>query len=202
MRPPIFFGVPGATLVTVLAFWITFYVWFFGEIWLGWRKRVRPADSTTRDRGSKWVLISSVWVTVGLGIGVGMGLPDAAITTGRSTLFIVGLLLMVVGVALRWYSIYVLGVSFTCEVATRAGQHVMQSGPYRWVRHPSYTGGLLTVRGILICCLNWVSLVAIVLALFGYSYRIHVEEQALADALGDEYRTYTRRTRRLIPFIL
>jgi protein-S-isoprenylcysteine O-methyltransferase Ste14 len=69
-------------------------------------------------------------------------------------------------------------------------------------RHTSYTGGLLTLVGILVCCLNWASLAALAVAAAGYAFRIRVEEEALKDGLGDEYRVYMRRTRRLIPFIL
>ena len=55
MRPPIFFGVAGATGATVLAFWISTYIWVASEIWLGYKKRLRPAGAKLRDRGSKWV---------------------------------------------------------------------------------------------------------------------------------------------------
>jgi protein-S-isoprenylcysteine O-methyltransferase Ste14 len=200
MRPPIFFGVPGATWVTVLAFWSLFYLWFFSEIWIGWRKRAAPGTNT-RDRGSKWFLILSVWVATGVGLGLAMGLPQAAIPFDRNAVFTAGLLLMIAGMGLRWYSIHALGTSFTTEVATRSGQLVVQAGPYRWVRHPSYTGSLVTILGVLLCCLNWASLAAFALALAGYAYRIRIEEEALAESLGDEYRSYMRRTRRLIPRI-
>jgi protein-S-isoprenylcysteine O-methyltransferase len=202
MRPPIFFGVPGATWATVIAFWLTLYVWVGSELFLGWKKRVLPQDAKTQDRGSKWILIASVWGTVVLGIGLAVVFPQAAITAGRTPLFVIGLLLMLAGIGLRWYAIFALGASFTTDVATREGQRVMQSGPYRWIRHPSYTGGLLTLVGILVCCLNWASLVALALAVAGYAFRIRVEEEVLANGLGDEYRGYMRRTRRVIPFIL
>jgi protein-S-isoprenylcysteine O-methyltransferase Ste14 len=202
MRPPIFFGIQGATWLTVLAFWLILYVWLASELFLGWKKRVLPAGSKMQDRGSKWILIASVWGTVVLGIGLSVVFPQAAITSGRNALFVIGLLLMLAGMSLRWYAILALGISFTPDVATREGQRVMQSGPYRWVRHPSYTGGLLTLVGILVCCLNWASLAALAVAAAGYAFRIRVEEEALTDGLGDEYRVYMRRTRRLIPFIL
>jgi protein-S-isoprenylcysteine O-methyltransferase Ste14 len=109
---------------------------------------------------------------------------------------------MVAGMALRWYSIRVLGTSFTCEVSTRPGQEVIQAGPYRWIRHPSYTGGLITVLGVLVCCLNWLSFAALVVTLAGYAYRIRIEERALARDLGPAYRDYMRRTKRLIPFLV
>ncbi len=128
--------------------------------------------------------------------------PSTAIQGGRTALFVLGLSLMVAGMALRWYAIRILGTSFTCEVSTRPGQEVIQSGPYRWIRHPSYTGGLVTVLGVLVCCVNWASLPAVLVALAGYAHRIQIEEEALARDLGPAYQDYMRRTKRLIPFVL
>jgi protein-S-isoprenylcysteine O-methyltransferase Ste14 len=200
--PPIFFGNAGATTASVVAFWVVFYIWIGGEFWLGYRRRQIPSGAASHDSGSRILLISSIWATVAIGIGLAFGFPDAAISTGRSWVFVAGLLLMIAGLVLRWYSIWVLGASFTCEVATRPGQEVVQSGPYRWVRHPSYTGGLLTILGVLLCCVNLAALAALVVAAAGYAYRIRIEERALANDLGPTYRDYMRRTKRLIPFLI
>ena len=196
-----FFGVPGSSLITVISFWAVFYGWVFSEMWLGWKKRSEPG-ATASDRGSKWPLITGVWATVAIGMGLAAGFPGTAIATGRDGLFVAGLAAMVAGIAFRWYSIFVLGRSFTVDVATRPGQKVITSGPYRWIRHPSYTGSLLTLLGILLCCANWLSFIALACAIAGYAYRIRVEESVLAESLGDEYRDYMRRTRRLIPFLV
>jgi protein-S-isoprenylcysteine O-methyltransferase Ste14 len=200
--PPIFFGNAGATTASVVAFWVVFYIWIGGEFWLGYRRRELPSGAAGHDSGSRILLISSIWATVALGVGLAFVFPDAAITTGRNWVFGAGLVLMIAGLGLRWYSIWVLGASFTCEVATRPGQEVVQSGPYRWVRHPSYTGGLLTIVGVLLCCVNLASLAALVVAAAGYAYRITVEERALANDLGPAYRDYMRHTKRLIPFVI
>jgi protein-S-isoprenylcysteine O-methyltransferase Ste14 len=200
--PPMFFGQPGATTTSVVAFWVLFCIWGGSEMWLGYRLRRIPSDATNRDAGSKWWLIASVWTTAAAGIGLAFGFPDAAIRTGRTEVFVAGLVLMIAGMALRWYSIRVLGASFTLEVATRPGQAIVQSGPYGRIRHPSYTGALLTLLGILVCCANFASLAAIVLALAGYAFRIRVEEGALATQLGSPYVEYMRRTKRLIPFLI
>ena len=202
MRPPIFWGNEGASIASIVAFWVIFYVWIGSEMWLGARRRRLPTGAADHDAGSKWLVISGVWFSVAIAIWVAFLFPDAAIKNGRTALFIVGLFLMVAGMTLRWYSIRVLGSSFTCEVTTRPGQDVVQSGPYRWIRHPSYTGGLLTVLGVLVCCANFASLAALMLAVAGYAYRIRVEERALAANLGSPYRDYMRRTKRLIPFLV
>jgi protein-S-isoprenylcysteine O-methyltransferase Ste14 len=202
MRPPMFFGPGGGTVAMVIVFWVLFYVWIGAELWLGFRRRDLPSGATDRDSGSKAWVIGSVWTTAALGIALAFGFPDVAIKTGRTEVFIAGLVLMLAGMVLRWYAVWVLGASFTVDVATRPGQAVVESGPYRWIRHPSYTGGLLTLLGVLVCCCNPVSLAALVFALGGYAYRIKIEEEALATDLGAPYRDYMRRTKRLIPFLV
>jgi len=199
--PAFFFGTAAAPTALVVAFWVVFYAWVGSELWIGYRRRP-TAGAAKQDFGSRFVVIGSVWGTVTAGIGLAFSFPDAAIKSGRTALFVFGMILMLAGMALRWYSIRVLGSSFTVDVATRPGQEVMQSGPYRWVRHPSYTGSLLTLLGVLLCCLNLASLAAIVIVAAGYAYRIRVEERALATDLGPPYREYMRRTKRLIPFLI
>src|SRR5205807_1465344 len=84
--------------------------------------------------------------------------PFATITEYRNALFYFGLALMVTGVVIRQYAIAVLGRYHTMDVTTRQDQPLVEAGPYRWVRHPSYSGAFLTVIGILLCSTNWLSL--------------------------------------------
>ncbi len=87
-------------------------------------------------------------------------------------------------------------------MATHAGQVVIQSGPYRLIRHPSYTGALITLLGMGLALTNWASLIAaLVIPAVGFLYRISIEERVLVEALGNPYREYMQRTCRLIPFI-
>jgi protein-S-isoprenylcysteine O-methyltransferase Ste14 len=197
-----FFGSSDATVMSIAVFWVVLYAWIGTELFLGFRRRRLPAGATDYDSGSKWWLIGSVWASVAIGMWVAFLVPSAAIRTARVEWFVLGLVLMVAGMALRWYSIRVLGTSFTCEVSTRPGQKVVQAGPYRWIRHPSYTGGLVTVLGVLVCCVNWLSFAALAVVLAGYANRIRIEERTLARDLGPAYRDYMRRTKRLIPFLV
>jgi protein-S-isoprenylcysteine O-methyltransferase Ste14 len=184
-----------------VAFWALFAAWVGGELWMQWRHRL-PAGAAGGDRGSMAVLIALVWGGVVVGGAAVVLLPGAHIRTGTTAIFAAGLALMLGGLVLRWYAVGVLGTAFTVTVGTQSGQGVVTRGPYRWVRHPCYTGRLLTILGVLLCTTNVVGLLAFALPLAGYAYRIPVEERALVDGLGDEYRAYMRRTRRLIPFVL
>jgi protein-S-isoprenylcysteine O-methyltransferase len=200
MRPQFLVG-PGAVVAEILAFWALFYAWVGSELYIGWRYRL-PSGAEARDRGSRTVLIASVWIGVAVGFGCAILLQGASIRMGRPAIFALGLALMLLGLVLRWWAISLLGRSFTVTVATRAEQRVVERGPYQYVRHPSYTGSLLTIAGILLSCTNVLSLVAFLIPIAGYAYRIRVEERALIDGLGEPYRAYMRRTRRLIPFVL
>jgi protein-S-isoprenylcysteine O-methyltransferase Ste14 len=147
------------------------------------------------------VLIVGLYAGVFAAFAAGFGAPGEAITWHRHGLFYMGLGLLVAGIGLRAYATRTLGRSFTLEVMTRPEQVVVDSGPYRWIRHPAYSGSLLTVLGILICATNWLSLACLAPVLVGYGYRIAIEESALALDMGQPYRRYMRRTKRLIPFL-
>ena len=116
--------------------------------------------------------------------------------------FGIGIFLILAGVAFRWYSVWVLGKFFTRVITIQAGQTVVQRGPYRFIRHPSYSGAMLSFLGFGLALTNWLSLGLVMLGtIIGYSYRVYVEEQALLKGLGQSYRDYMQHTKRFIPFV-
>ncbi|MDP8989033.1 MAG: isoprenylcysteine carboxylmethyltransferase family protein [Acidobacteriota bacterium] len=164
----------------------------------------RSADrSHARDRGSYGLIVALLFVGLSLDFTLSARLPQAAILWRRSLVFFCGIGLMLAGVAFRWWAIATLGKFFTFDVAIQASQRVVDSGPYRYIRHPSYTGALMTQAGIGLALGNWAGLLALMVCMaIAYSYRIRVEERALITALGEPYRKYLRRTRCIIPFLL
>ena len=166
------------------------------------RSRLR-AGARRQDRGSRVVLIGVLMLGILAGILLASKDPATAITSARLFLFWLGILLIYAGIALRLYAIHVLGAFFTTVVAVAPEQTVIETGPYRLIRHPSYTGFLITLLGFGLCLTNWLSLLVIMTcALIGFSYRIRVEEQVLQEQLGERYQEYMQRTKRLIPFVL
>lgn len=203
MGPQVYFGNPGSSVSIVVVYWAVLYLWAGSEFFLGWRlTRRKSKDTVDRDAGSKWILIASIWGGIAIGNGLAAAVPSLAFRQDRLLLFWLGIALAVLGIALRFYSIWYLGQSFTCEVATRPDHSVVDTGPYRRLRHPSYTGGLLTVFGLMVCLTNPLAFAGFVVAVAGYANRIRVEERVLAHELGEPYRQYMRRTKRLIPFVV
>lgn len=170
------------------------------EVGLSILKRSRD-DSVDADESSLKTLWASILVAVGLGIGAHVLAPEAAMPASAAC-FWLGTLLFGLGIALRWYAIVYLGRFFTVNVAIHSGHEIVDKGPYKHIRHPSYTGALVAFLGLALSLANWLALAAIVLPVtLAFRNRIVVEETALASALGSPYRNYMARTKRLVPFL-
>lgn len=116
--------------------------------------------------------------------------------------FFSGVGLIVAGMLLRMYCWRVLGIFFTPTVTIANDHKVIDQGPYRFVRHPSYLGALMTLGGLGLSLHNWAALGMIVVGSFAiYIYRIEVEEKALEGALGEAYAQFKKSRKRLIPFV-
>ena len=122
--------------------------------------------------------------------------------TWQPALVVAGAALVIVGSLLRRHCFRQLGASFTGDVRAEAGQKIVTSGAYQWLRHPSYAAGIVMNVGIGLALGSWASLTLLAVATFAvYVYRITVEEQALLGALGEPYREFMQARKRLIPFI-
>jgi protein-S-isoprenylcysteine O-methyltransferase Ste14 len=155
---------------------------------------------TPQDRGSFFVVIVTAVIGVGAAFAFASGVPGAGIHPARWPVFVVGLAVTVLGIVLRQWAVFALGQFFTVQVQVRSDQTVVDTGPYRWVRHPSYTAIMISFVGIGVALENWLSLAALlVVPTFGLVIRIRVEERALLSALGEPYRQFSASRARLIP---
>ena len=172
--------------------------YFFSELVLALTRRSRE-KTVSKDANSLRVLWIVIGVCIWLSILAQSRWPQAVLPPWSVS---VGVALFVVGMVLRWYSIIHLGRFFTVNVAIAADHQLVETGPYRFVRHPSYTGALLAFIGFAMVLRNWASVLVISLPIgFAFLYRINVEERALVQALGERYRAYMKRTKRLIPLV-
>ena len=179
-------------------------VWNVPE-WIGAFKQSAKAarkEAAIQDRGSMALLIGLLWFGVASSFALAALLPAAALSWQRTTLFGIGVSFILLGVALRWSAIRILGRYFTRDVAVSADQKVVQAGPYRYMRHPAYSGTFLTMLGVGLALTNWASLVALLLCVFaGHLYRVGIEEEALLQTIGQPYVEYMQHTKRFIPWV-
>ena len=185
--------------VAAVAFWGTLIAWTAGEFYM-WRLRGAGAQAGADRTG----ILAAATGSGGIlgGVWAASNVTGAGIAGGRTWPVVAGLAVIYAGLALRSWSIATLGRYFTYAVQVERGQRVIQHGPYSVVRHPGYAGFLLAHSGTGLALDNWLSLaIATLLPLVGILVRVRVEEDALVRELGDTYRSYCLRTRRLVPGI-
>jgi protein-S-isoprenylcysteine O-methyltransferase Ste14 len=133
-------------------------------------------------------------------IALSLGAAIAIAAVLRERTWAIGVVVMWVGLAVRVWAVATLGRSFRTTIEVDTDQPVISTGPYRWVRHPSYTGLLLIVAGFGLTTGNWLSFLAgLVVPLPAVVRRIRLEEAELDRVLGAAYRTYASGRARLIP---
>ncbi len=159
-------------------------------------------DATRIGRRSFWLVTALCIIALNVMLYLAPHLvPAAAIRPGAAA-FAVGLVILVAGLVLRGWSIKTLDQYFTATVMVSADQPVITAGPYRLLRHPSYTGMLMACAGIGLMSANWVGLAGVTLLPLAFVlWRIHIEENALLTTLGDRYRAYAAQHKRLVPLI-
>ena len=143
-----------------------------------------------------------VWQIAGLVLGVLLAkrVPAAALPGNEWLWPVLGCAVGLIGVALRWWAIRTLGTHFTRNLQVVADQQLVVDGPYRYLRHPSYTGAILMYAGVGIGLGNVLGLaICVVFATIGFVRRIPVEEALLRRQLGGPYAQYASHTRRLLP---
>jgi len=162
-----------------------------------WRKGAVRKPPGTMDRGT--------YPAIALSLAVGIGSATLAFLSGLGGYLpvwtvAIGVPMMTIGLAVRVWALTTLGKFFTMPITLRSDHELVRSGPYRWIRHPAYTGGFLTAIGLPIILGTPVGIVVTLVAcLAAYVYRIRIEEAVLLSRFGEVYREYSLGTWRLLP---
>jgi len=181
-----------------LFFYIVYLCWLLSEIILNRLLRSGGGDQPLKGKHS----LTYIWITVIVATAAGGQIAYHTYfpllkwwATG-----IAGIVLILLGMLLRFMAIASLGRFFTVDVAIREGHTIKQDGLYKYIRHPAYTGSLLSFLGFGISLNNWISLLVVMVPVTtAFLYRIRLEEEMLSAAFGEAYEAYKRRTCRLIP---
>ena len=182
-----------------LLFWAVFLWAYGGE--MGIVRRAQKAQGATDSRSLQVIMVGqgiasfgSFWLAF---------VPAVQLHPPyRLIAFYVGIALIVAGALLRRHCWRMLGTSFTGDVRVRSDQEVVSRGAYRFVRHPSYTAGVMLNAGVGIALGSWASALLFTSASVAvYVYRMNVEERALLAVLGEPYRQFMATRKRLVPFV-
>jgi protein-S-isoprenylcysteine O-methyltransferase len=180
-------------------------VYFASELLLTITRRSRSATGTKQDRST----LSVIWIVIIISIAAAIFVAGSRSLRailwmfelpGSNWIPVLAVVLFTLGLIFRWWAIVTLGRFFTVDVVVEKDHELVQRGPFRWVRHPSYAGVLVAFLGWAITLENWVAMAVLLVPIFiAFVRRMNVEEQALRGALGEKYAAYMRRTKRLVP---
>jgi protein-S-isoprenylcysteine O-methyltransferase Ste14 len=185
---------------TMIIFEIIWIIWFASEILLHRLLRSGSRDKKDQDKGS----LRFIWIMIALAISSGVIFSRNIRIPISKELFITyfGLFLIISGMVFRFISILTLGRLFTVDVTIRSDHMLKKDGVYGIIRHPAYSGSLLSFIGFGISLNNWLSLLFVTfLITIGFLHRIKIEEKLLIGQFGEDYLNYKRKTYRLIPWI-
>ena len=106
------------------------------------------------------------------------------------------------GVFLACWSRHILGRNWSSVVQLKQNHDLVDSGPYRYIRHPIYTGLLLAFFGTALKVGDWRGLIAVAIVLVSFWRKLRVEERWLAEQFGAVYVAYRQRTKALVPGVV
>jgi protein-S-isoprenylcysteine O-methyltransferase Ste14 len=174
-------------------------IYFVSEVLLSITRRGRSKTGEKQDKSTLRVLWIVIMISIAVGVFIAGNWRAGALPHGRA-FAVAGVALFAAGLIFRWWAIVTLGRFFTVDVTIEKDHELVERGPFRLVRHPSYTGVLLAFVGFALTLRNWGAILVILVPIFvAFVRRMNVEEEALRGALGDKYAAYMRRTKRLIP---
>jgi protein-S-isoprenylcysteine O-methyltransferase Ste14 len=185
-------GAAGTAFTVAVAAWLVF------EFAMRVRQRRRASGPASADP-TYFILVACLVAAViaaeALGRRGGLRWPGGLIWPA-----VAGITLIAAGIGLRAWSIATLGRFFQYQITIQPGHRVVTGGPYRYVRHPSYTAVALILAGIALACGDVWSLAAVAaLGGAGLAVRIRAEERQLGQALGGEYQQFAAGRKRLVP---
>ena len=189
-------------LTTIIAY--VLIAFFFLAVESRRKNQTARTIRTSRfDRGSQRALaLGIVVVEVGLIAGPVLNYFGIGHLARGEIVGWAGVMLMVGGIALRYWAGRTLGAYFTRTLRVQDSQHIVTDGPYRAIRHPGYAGALLLWVGAVCATVNWPAIAVVTPVIVGaYVYRIHCEEIMLAESFGEQYQTYQAHTWKLVPLV-
>jgi protein-S-isoprenylcysteine O-methyltransferase Ste14 len=177
--------------------WIS---WLLSEILLNRLLRSKSKYAKELDKNS----LNLIWIAIiaSMTFGILNAIYWFAPVIHTNLFLYLGSALIITGMIIRFIAIRTLGKFFTVNLALHTDQSLIRAGIYKYIRHPSYTGSLLSFFGFGLSLNNWLSLIIIIVPiLITFINRINIEERLLLEQFGLTYAEYKKKTKRLIPMI-
>lgn len=184
----------------IMALYVTYFCWLLSEIMVNRLMHSGKTDKKDADKNSLRIIWLAIIVSISVAVYVSMTL-NMPISSSPSFEY-AGLVIIWAGIIARLLIIKSLGKYFTVDVTIRPDHQLKKDGPYKYLRHPSYFASLVSFAGFGISLNNIASLVIVMCAIIAaFIFRIKIEEQALIQQFGQQYLSYKKEVKALIPFV-
>jgi protein-S-isoprenylcysteine O-methyltransferase Ste14 len=117
-------------------------------------------------------------------------------------LVVLGAALTFAGLAFAIWARFVIAGNWSSYVELKRDHELIVAGPYRWVRHPIYTGLLLAFVGSALAVGEWRGLLAVAIVAASFWRKLKLEEAVMRRQFGEAYARYAARVPALIPFLV
>lgn len=188
--------------------WI--YEWFFPVVWIAylvyWQIAARGAKANQRIESVASRIFRTVFLFAGIVLLSWDGIPVPWLyrhfLPQTAEIFWLGAAITLAGLLFCVWARVTLGRNWSRSVTIKQGHELITFGPYRFVRHPIYTGLLMAFAGSALATTQMRGPVALVLIFFSLWYKLRLEENFMRTQFGDVYINYSRHTKALVPWVL
>ena len=172
-------------------------------LWSGFNnKRTIQKEGLFKRIALYWVPLGVAFFLLGPGEWFGHSLIRENFVPHSNAVGIAGLLLCFLGLLIACRARYLLGRNWSLSVQVKQDHELITEGPYRYVRHPIYTGALLMYLGNALIVGDWRGLIAVAIVFASFWYKLQKEEQWMGNNFGPQYQEYRKRTKALLPWVL
>jgi protein-S-isoprenylcysteine O-methyltransferase Ste14 len=178
--------------------WLVLAAWWIVTA-LQAQRSVRVESSASR---LHHLLLTAVSLTLLFRPGARIGPLGWRVVPGSPEAAYIGMALTILGAAFAIWARSALGGNWSAAVTVKENHSLVQRGPYKVVRHPIYSGCLFAMLGTAIVFGEVGCFVAVFLALVAWWLKSRVEEEFMTQQFGDDYRSYQKSVKRLVPFLL
>jgi protein-S-isoprenylcysteine O-methyltransferase Ste14 len=183
--------------------------WLLAAIWIAWESYWIISARATKRAASKEPWVSRGPVVAGILLSVALlfipelfgSLPARSFTGQGDATYFSGLLLTLCGVSFAFWARFTLGRNWSGRVTIKEDHELVTRGPYRLVRHPIYTGALLTFGGTALAFGRVGGLLAVAIMTTVFLRKIWLEEKVLDQHFGPRYADYRKTAKTLIPLL-
>jgi protein-S-isoprenylcysteine O-methyltransferase Ste14 len=145
--------------------------------------------------------VTSMLDPTSIASGNGAAIEVGSLSSINRVLIWVGICMVLLGIAIRFVAIITLKKNFSGRLRIREDHTLIKIGIYRWVRHPAYLGAIVLFLGFPVMLSSVFGFLVMFLIVPLILHRIRLEERMLIERFGSEYEEYTRRSKKLVPFV-